>query len=59
MVNLESTPTSDSSIILPPMTSQMRLQIESPSPVRPYWRVVEDSAWVKEAKIPFRSDGEL
>jgi hypothetical protein len=33
------------------------LQIASPSPVPPYWRVVELSSWAKDSKIGAQFSG--
>ncbi len=36
--------------IRPPMSPTIRLQMASPRPVPPYWRVIPPSAWVKASK---------
>jgi len=55
--NVDPTPTSLSTPILPPMSSTSRLEIESPSPVPPKRLVVEESAWVNAAKSPSTLSG--
>ncbi len=46
--NVAPRPGSDSTPMRPPIRSMMRLQIARPSPVPPYRRGVEASAWAKE-----------
>ena len=45
--NADPTPTSLSAETPPPIRSARFRQIVSPSPVPPYWRVVDASAWTK------------
>src|ERR1700730_4165989 len=52
-------PSSLSTQIRPPSISVNRCEIVRPSPVPPYLRVVELSAWVKEEKISFCLSGAM
>ncbi len=49
--NVLPLPTSLVQPIRPPINSTKPLLMANPRPVPPYWRVVEESAWVKRSKI--------
>lgn len=48
--NVEPLPTSDSTVTSPPMRLANFLEIASPKPVPPYFRVVVESIWLKALK---------
>ena len=57
--NVEPRPTSDTTSMRPPIRSTMRRQIARPSPVPPYRRVVEASAWLKEWNRRWRASSSM
>ncbi len=58
-MNDEPWPAALSTRMAPPMSSERRMQMASPSPVPPYFRVVEESTWLNALKRRLIPSGEM